>query len=475
MRGLNFILLIACVTFYLNSQANEPAPHLTLIPPGMITNKVDLDVRAGIKNNSAVNQRWNIEIYLDKIKSSKRIYNKNHLIEAGGVLEIKYVIAKGTLLGNHKVILKATRNNKQFINEKHVEVVAADTRSTQTIDGAWAGIYHWSEIEGKHWNKDIVNLTGKQWKEMMAGMNKLNMNMVVIQEVFRNDAYAGKHSITLSNYNGKAFYPSGLYPGRMNITAKDPVESMLSAADSLGMQVWVGVGLFAWFDFSQESLEWHKKVAKELWDKYGHHSSFYGFYVSEEMGGSLDNWEKTSEMRDLRKKEMIHFFKEFKAFCTSIAPARPIMLATNSMQVPLGADAYPALLKYLDVLCPFGFARMPDGDLTGKQAADMLQKFCDEAGSHLWFDLEAFLFNEDTSLYPRDLEGILHDLYLFENFEKILCYQFPGVFNDPQFTFRVGEASTVPLFEGYNNYQTNQRKKLKSDTINNIKTGKNRK
>ncbi len=61
-------------------------------------------------------------------------------------------------------------------------MVKSDTRSTQTIDGAWAGIYHWSEIEGKHWNKDITKLEhDENWKEMMRGMRRLNMDMVVIQ------------------------------------------------------------------------------------------------------------------------------------------------------------------------------------------------------------------------------------------------------------------------------------------------------
>lgn len=63
----------------------------------------------------------------------------------------------------------------------------------------------------------------------------------------------------------------------MDITAEDPIEAILSEADRLGMNVLVGVGIFAWFDFTPESLEWHKRVAKELWDMYGHHESFYAF------------------------------------------------------------------------------------------------------------------------------------------------------------------------------------------------------
>ena len=63
-----------------------------------------------------------------------------------------------------------------------------------------------------------------------------------------------------------------------------------------------------------------------------------------------------------------------------------------------------------------------------------------------------FLFNEDNSLYPRDIEGIIKDLNLLDNFEKVLCYQYPGVFSDPSSKFRVGEPKTVKLFNDYQNY-----------------------
>lgn len=95
---------------------------------------------------------------------------------------------------------------------------------------------------------------------------------------------------------------------------------------------------------------------------------------------------------------------------------------------------------------------MPKGDLTGKEAADILQNFCDDAGAHLWFDLEAFLFNPDNSLYPRPIEEIIHDLTLLDNFEKVLCYQYPGVFNDPKMSRRIGEKRTIKLYQQYQKY-----------------------
>lgn len=456
------LLLVISILFFTGLWADENNVSLTLIPPGKITNKVDLDIRGGIINKSDQQRTFEVSIYWGREKRNTLLYESSVTVPAGKSETVKIVVPTKQRLGKHKVILKVTDGNRTYHKTKDIEVVESDIRSIQQISGAWAGIYHWSEIEGKHWNKDIKKMTDEQWKELVRSMHKVEMDMIVIQEVFRNEQYVGKHNTTVDSYAGKAFYPSELYPGRMDITAEDPIEAILSEADRLGMNVLVGVGIFAWFDFTPESLEWHKRVAKELWDMYGQHESFYAFYVSEESGGGLDNWEQQPDMRKKRKADIVNFFKEFKSYCNSFAPGKPIMLATNSFEVPNGMDTYPALLEYLDILCPFGFARMPAGDLTGKEAADMLQEACNKAKSHLWFDLEAFLFNPDNSLYPRPIEEIIHDLNLFSNFEKILCYQFPGVFNDPDMSIRVGEERTIDLFNGYMKYLKELKAKAKN-------------
>lgn len=425
---------------------------LTLIPPDQITNKVDLDIRGGFINKGNENSVFEVSIYLNKVSNKNLIHFSHHFVEPNQAVEVKHKLVTKDLIGNNKIVMVVKSKDRKHKISKNFKVIASDSRSTKQIDGAWVGIYHWSETEGKHWNADIQKMTDAQWSEMVRSMNKIQMNTIVIQEVFRNEEYVGKHSTTIDNYKGKAFYPSKLYVDRMNISANDPIEAILAEADKHHMNVFLGVGMFAWFDFTKESLEWHKIVAKELWDKYGHHPSFYGFYVSEESGGSLDNWENTAELRYKRSQEIIRFFQEFSLFCHDLAPDKPIMLATNSMGVPSGEDTYPALLQNLDILCPFGFARMPEGDLTGKQAADILQAWCDKYGSHLWFDLETFLFNPDQSLYPRPMEEIIRDLTMFDNFEKILCYQYPGVFSDPEASIQVGEDRTIQLFKDYKKY-----------------------
>lgn len=444
-----FIIPILCSCSF----HQVPKISLTLIPPTIITDKVNLDIRAGIVNEDNKPLECEVFLYLNGDTDYHLLCKESLSIAEGKSESIKYVMKTAGKTGENTITLVVKSGKLEQKISKKIEVISSEVRSTRTIDGAWVGLYHWSEIEGKHWNKDIKEITDDQWREVLQSMHKIGMDIVVIQETFSNGtSYVGKHDMSLETYPGKAYYSSKLYNKRMPIKAEDPLEAILSEADKLGMHVFIGVGLFAWFDFSTISLEWHKKIAKELWDIYGHHESFYGFYVSEEIHGSLDSGESIEELRNQRKDEVVAFFEEFSAYCKSLAPSKPIMLASNCYSVPSARKTYPALLKNIDILCPFGFGRMPEGDLTAKQAADLLQDLCDKSGAHLWFDLEAFLFYDDMSLYPRDTEGIINDLYLLDNFEKVLCYQYPGVFNDPDASFRIGEGKTIKLFQEYQEY-----------------------
>ncbi len=58
-------------------------------------------------------------------------------------------------------------------------------------------------------------------------------------------------------------------------------------------------------------------------------------------------------------------------------------------------------------------------------------------------------------IFHKIVTFIFYDLNLLDNFEKVLCYQYPGVFSDPSSDFRVGEAKTIKLFEDYLNYLNN--------------------
>ena len=451
MRGNRLQWLVALpltVLAWNLCNAQQTVARLTLIPPSPVTDKIVLDMRGAVVNTGDRSARFTVNLYLDRESPSTLVRSKRLRIPAHGSAGIYYRRSTAQWPGRHRVLLVASYRGLAVRAEREVEVLASPVRSTRTIDGAWAGIVHWSDEEGKPWNAAIRTLTEDDWRQQIRGMHSLGMDTVVIQEVFRNEAYYGDNKIAAAGYHGLAYYPSELYPGRVAMASHDPIEAILSEADQLNMNVFLGVGAYAWFDFSPGALAWSKQVAAELWRRYGHHPSFYGWYLSAEAYGSLipDQGDK-----NLYRHQVIAFFREFQSYCRSLAPEKPVMLAPNAHGMMQSRKVWPLVLKHIDIICPFAFHRMPDGDLTVEEAAALWQSICDKTGTHLWLDMEAFVF-EDKALVPRPIEGLLEDMKRFPNFEKILCYQYPGIFNAPESRITPGGPPTVVLYNKYRAY-----------------------
>ena len=428
-----------------STSQSESEIALTLIPPSLVTDRIACDIRGAIWNRTNTPAKYTAAVYLDSEKPERMLYQESLTVppESGAV--VKFLWPTKDEIGDHEILLIVRTGKKTWRVSQPLTVMSSDVRSSGHIGGAWVGIYHWSEKEGRPWNTQIKMMTDDQWRQLVCGMHRLEMNIIVIQEVFRNQIYNNEDTLIEKNgYQGLAYYPSKLFPGRMPIAAKDPIEDILSEADRLSMHVFLGVGMYAWFDFSRASLEWHERVADELLERYGKHRSFYGWYVSEEKDGSLG---------DLAEREQIvKFFTEFTPYVHRLAPGKPVMLATNCFHLREAEDTYRKLLPNLDILCPFGFGRMPSDDETGEQAAMLLDTLCEKAGTHLWLDMEAFAFDKGGALIPRAIHGIVSDLRDFTNFEEILCYQYPGLFTAPNASMKLGGKAAVNLYLDYKKY-----------------------
>lgn len=456
-RWLTSLLVVLASASALAQQTTR----LELIPPSPVTDKIVLDIRGAVENNSASDRKFAVSLYLDREAPAALLHAENVSIPAHGNAGIYYRESTEKWAGHHRVIMVAATAKTRVRAIRKLEVIPSPIRSTRTIDGAWVGIAHWSDEEGRHWNSTIRKLTEADWRQQIRGMHGLGMDTVVIQETFRHEEYYGRNNIATAGYKGLAYYPSRLFPGRAQVAAHDALEAILSEADRLHMNVFLGIGMYAWFDFTAASLEWHKKVAEELWRRYGHHPSFYGWYVSEEAYGSLIP-DEGEAAKDRYRQEIIAFFREFQTFTRTLAPEKPLMFAPNAHGMMLSQDVWPLVLAHLDIVCPFAFHRMPEGDITGEQSAKIWQRMSDRAGTHLWMDMEAFLF-EDVSLIPRPIAGLIQDLQRFPNFEKILCYQYPGIFNSPQTKVKPGGQATVVLYQDYLRYRKNLAQKSRSN------------
>jgi hypothetical protein len=423
---------------------------LTLVPPPPVTDRILLDMRAAIWNHAGRTQSFEVAIYLDNEQPHNLLHREKLKVPAQGA---KGVFARSPTkgrAGKHTVLLKATSGRQSISQTAQIEILASEAPSTGRIEGSWISFNLPESRDSKHYDADLARMTDDQWKELVHGMAEVGMNVIVIQETVHNYIHVGEHNMERDGYQGKAFYPSKQHLRRMPMQATDPVEAVFAEADRLGLNVFQGVGVYAWFDFTPASLTWHKELASELWSRYGHHPSFYGWYVGEEVCGQLACLAKPNPpLETKRHEEIVEFFREFQAHCRSLAPDKPVMLASNSFWVARAMNIYPSLLAHCDILAPFGFHRMPVGDLTGEEAASMLQELCDQAGARLWLDLEVFDFDKGGALIPRSIEGITSDLKRFPSFEKILCYQYPGLMSAPWASIHPGGPQAVKLFGDY--------------------------
>ena len=423
----------------------EPSISLTLIPPSPVTEQVAIEIRCAVWNKGELADTFDVSFFLDRCEPGSAIYHERVQVGPGTAQGVFFRWPARGRAGKHRIIVEADSPTETRRFERVLEVIASDDRSSGQLGGAWVDIYHFSEVEGKYFNAELGKMTEKDWRKLVRAMRDIKMNVLVNTMLFQNFTHYGEHDIEQKGYQGKAFYPSGLFPGRMPIACEDPLEAMLSEADKHGMHVFPGIGPYAFFDFTPGSLAWHEAVAEEVWRRYGHHPSFYGWYVSDEIAGDLGN-------DPVRWRQIVDFFREFRATCRRLAPDKPVMLATNSHFVSRAVEAYRQLLPHLDILCPFGFHRMPEGDVTGEEAAQLLQKLCDESGCHLWMDLETFVVHMGGALYPRPVAGVISDLRRFPGFEKTLCYQYPGLMNAPWASRKPGGPPTVELYRDYADY-----------------------
>lgn len=238
MRLLYAIFLVCLLNSTLSLSGQEVS--LTLIPPTTITKQVDLDIRAGIVNNDSQKQTLDIFLYLNKKKKSALLHHSQVILEPGQSHVAQEVISTKDKVGNNEIILVVDNGHKTFETNKNIEILDSSVRSSQTIDGTWAGFYIYSETEGKYWNPDLKEMTDNNWRELVRSMHKLDMNVIVITEAFRNQHYVGQHNETVETYGGKAFYDSELYPRKFPIKAENPIEAILAEADKLGMHVFNG-------------------------------------------------------------------------------------------------------------------------------------------------------------------------------------------------------------------------------------------
>ena len=210
------------------------------------------------------------------------------------------------------------------------------------------------------------------------------------------------------------------------------------------------MGLYAWFDYSPESLAWHKRVTAELWERYGHHPSLYSWYISEEMFGSL--YYDYDPVPNERWRDIVDFFAGYQQFVAELTPTKPVSMAPNNIRFHEFADHWLPILEGIDILIPFAFARDLD-HLNIAEIADI----CAQAGTRLWVDMEMFQMPLDKGLIPKSGAELEREIAIYDDVEQIFGYQFTGLMNAPDSPHDLGGEAARQLYRDYERYYQQRR------------------
>jgi len=307
------------------------------------------------------------------------------------------------------------------------------------IDGTFFEFRHHNTAEGKYWNPALSRFSGQDWRNKIREIHALGMEYVVVMATALYEA---------------CYFPSKIYP-LADTLCPDPIEQILSEADTLGVKVFLGNGFYGdWRKpkqniTSKEIINRSFMAMDELTALYSHHESFYGWYFPDETCIIL-RFSKT--------------FANYVNLCSKrakeITPGKKTLIAPYGTNLTLTNDKYVKTLANLDV----DFIAYQDEIGVKKthvdRSARLFEKLRiahDKAGrAELWADIELFDFEGlvyQSALLPAPFERIQKQIANVAPFvDKILAYQYIGLLNPENSPSFAGHDSSSTLYADYLEY-----------------------
>ena len=307
----------------------------------------------------------------------------------------------------------------------------------KNISGSWFEFRHHSPAEGKYWNDTCRTFTAEQWHKKVAEIATLKMKYLVLMNtaiVYDDDEYC--------------YFDTDIFPFA-DMECKNPIEALLSAADEYGIKVFISCGFYGNWTKPGENMksgsvrERAFRAMRQLWEKYGSHPSFYGWYFPDEtcIIGHFS-------------KNFISYVNAYSAEAQKIAPGTKTLIAPFGTKIAITDRKYVRQLKEMNV----DFIAYQDEVGVKKSSPRQtaryfrrLKKAHDKAGkSKIWADIELFTFEGAvyrSALIPAPVERIKKQIEAVSPYvEEILCYQYIGLLNSPESESFCGHPDSEKLY-----------------------------
>ena len=389
LRSLNAILTIlfglSMVASLSAPAQNEPA--LALVPPGRLVQGARVEFRLAVKNPGDIDMTAKTTF---TVKSEGRSYpagEQTITIPAGEKGLVQIWFNSEIPAGKYVVHYTLTTPAGEDLGTGPLEVIASPTRALPIFQGMW--IEPFAVLQG---TTDARQETLRRAvKDCVEAMDRLGVRILILAYV---------------EYMGQFYYPSAIEffdadAQRLSSGTGcdfDLVGAFLSEADARGMYVFLGLGRSGdtnllwefdrpdWDERNARAAGTANKVASELWQRYGDHPSFYGWYLSHEMA-------------DLARASA--HYDPVARHCHGLAPEKPVLVAPAGTPVitpELLAASAVDIFAYQDAVgagyVPYEYTYLPEKRMA--MLDEVYTKYAAwhaTSSKHFWSDLEIWEMN----------------------------------------------------------------------------------
>ncbi len=272
--------------------------------------------------------------------------------------------------------------------------------------------------------------------------------------------------LAYAEYNGTFFYPSAIEFFDQDIRrivkgADCPFDvygTILTEADRLGMQVFLGLGRGGdtpllwdfdkpgWHERNEKAIALGKRIASDLATEFGRHPSFGGWYL-------------THEMNDLSRASV--YYDPLAEFCHSLSPRKPVLVAPAGTPIITKESLMKSkvdIFAYQDAVgagyVPYKNTYDPDKRIAmlGKTYAQYARWHA-ETGKRIWSDLEVWEMNGKqgySGAYPAAFERVKRQIEIeAPHVEMLTGYAWHGYLQSPNASAERPIPKARELFEAY--------------------------
>lgn len=311
------------------------------------------------------------------------------------------------------------------------------------ITGTWFEFHHHNLPEGKYWNPICRQFTDEQWEIKVAEMASIGLKYIVLMA-----------SAMVYPDSREAYFQTDIYP-RAEMAASDPMEALFCAADRCEMKVFIGAGFYGFWQDTLNNMTSPAvtkrafRAMEQLYARYGHHTSFYGWYLPDELG-----------ICPYYPDEFIHYTNQYTRHGKSFDPSLQVLIAPYGTNMLKADDLFVKQLERLDcdiIAYQDEVGVRKSTPLETPAYFEALRKAHNKAGrAALWADMEVFEFEGDvyrSALIPASMERIERQIGNIAPYvDEILMYQYLGMFNKPQTQAFCGHPQSTQLYTDYVNW-----------------------